>query len=62
VWGCDWAHHTSIDGGGPTGDGPGKRRQRGRGGAAAAARIPAKLGSEEVNARPWELEGDLVKG
>jgi hypothetical protein len=62
AWWCDRAHHTSIDGGVPTGDGPGKRRRRGRGGAPAAARVPAKLGAEKLNARPWKLEGDLVKG
>jgi hypothetical protein len=62
AWGCDWAHHTSIDGGVPTGDDPGKRWRRGRGGAPAAARVPAKLGAGKLNARPWELEGDLGKG
>jgi hypothetical protein len=62
AWECDWAHHTSIGGGGSAGDGPSKRRRRGRGGAPAAARVPAKLGAEKLNARPWELEGDIVKG
>jgi hypothetical protein len=62
AWGCDWAHHTSIDGGVPTGDDRGKWWRRGRGGASAAARVLARLEAGMLNARPWELEGDLRKG
>jgi hypothetical protein len=62
AWGCDLAHHMTIDFGVPTRDGPGKRRRRGRGDAPAAARVPAKLGAEKLNARPWELEGVIEKG
>jgi hypothetical protein len=62
AWGCDWAHHTSIDGSVPTGDDPGKRWWRGRGGAPATARVPARLGAGKLNAQPWELKGDLRKG
>jgi hypothetical protein len=47
---------------GAAGDGLGERRRRGRGGAPAAARVPAKLEAGEINAQPWELEGDLGKG
>jgi hypothetical protein len=32
------------------------------GGEVAAAQVPAKLEAGEINAQPWELEGDLGKG
>jgi hypothetical protein len=60
---CDWAHHALIGGGGGlAGGSSGEQRRRGRGGAPAAARVSEKLEAGKINARPWELEGDLGKG
>jgi hypothetical protein len=61
AWECDWAHHTSIGGGGSVGDGPGERRRRGRGSTPAAAWVPVKLVVGKLNVWPWELEGVLGK-